>query len=75
MLPSKADIILVRNDPRDEPEAAYSKIDYEGRVAYFCSKRCREEFKKNPKKYLLKIKKQEKQIIEKLKNTLPKNMV
>ena len=42
-----------------EPETAYSKIEYEGRVAYFCSKHCEEEFKKNPKKHLSKMKKQE----------------
>lgn len=40
-----------------EPETAYSKIEYEGRVVYFCSKHCEEEFKKNPKKYLSKMKK------------------
>jgi magnesium-transporting ATPase (P-type)/YHS domain-containing protein len=33
------------------PEKAYSKIEYEGRMVYFCSKYCEEEFKKNPKKY------------------------
>jgi Cu2+-exporting ATPase len=36
------------------PETAYSKIEYEGRTVYFCSKHCEEEFKKNPKKYKLK---------------------
>jgi Cu2+-exporting ATPase len=40
-----------------ESETAYSKIDYEGRAVYFCSKHCKEEFKKNPKKYVSKIKK------------------
>jgi Cu2+-exporting ATPase len=40
-----------------ESETAYSKIDYEGRAVYFCSKHCEEEFKKNPKKYVSKIKK------------------
>ncbi|MEM3703573.1 MAG: copper-translocating P-type ATPase [Candidatus Bathyarchaeia archaeon] len=35
-----------------DPETAYSKIEYEGRMVYFCSKVCEEEFKKNPKKYL-----------------------
>ncbi len=34
-----------------DPEAAYSKIEHGGRVFYFCSKACEEEFKKNPKKY------------------------
>ncbi|MEM3770370.1 MAG: copper-translocating P-type ATPase [Candidatus Bathyarchaeia archaeon] len=35
-----------------DPETAFSKIEHEGRVVYFCSKMCEEEFKKNPKKYL-----------------------
>lgn len=35
-----------------DPEAAYSKIKYEGKTIYFCSKMCEEEFKKNPKKYM-----------------------
>lgn len=34
-----------------DPDAAYSKIEHEGRMFYFCSKACEEEFKKNPKKY------------------------
>lgn len=38
-----------------EPEIAYSKIDYEGHVVYFCSEHCEEEFKKNPQKYVRKI--------------------
>ena len=37
------------------PEEAYSKVEYEGYVIYFCSKNCEEEFKKNPQKYLSKI--------------------
>lgn len=37
---------------RIDPETAFSKIEHEGRVVYFCSKMCEEEFKKNPKKYL-----------------------
>ncbi|MEM2995680.1 MAG: copper-translocating P-type ATPase [Candidatus Bathyarchaeia archaeon] len=37
------------------PETAYSKIEYEGRMVYFCSKHCEEEFKKNPKRYKLKF--------------------
>jgi Cu2+-exporting ATPase len=37
-----------------EPETAYSKIEYEGQMVYFCSKHCEEEFKKNPKKYKIK---------------------
>jgi len=35
-----------------DPETAYSKIEHEGRLVYFCSKACEEAFKKNPKKYL-----------------------
>jgi Cu2+-exporting ATPase len=35
-----------------EPETAYSKVEYEGHVVYFCSSNCEEKFKKNPKKYL-----------------------
>lgn len=35
-----------------DPDAAYSKIEHEGRVIYFCSRMCEEEFKKNPKKYV-----------------------
>jgi YHS domain-containing protein len=38
------------------PETAYSKLEHEGRTVYFCSKQCEEEFKKNPKKYMKKIK-------------------
>ncbi|MDH7477367.1 MAG: YHS domain-containing protein [Candidatus Bathyarchaeota archaeon] len=34
-----------------EPETAYSKIEYERQMVYFCSKHCEEEFKKNPKKF------------------------
>jgi len=42
-----------------EPETAYSKVEYEGHVVYFCSKHCEEEFKKNPKKYLPKMGKED----------------
>jgi YHS domain-containing protein len=35
-----------------DPETAYSKVEYEGRLIYFCSKACEEAFKKNPKKYV-----------------------
>jgi Cu2+-exporting ATPase len=42
-----------------EPETAYSRLEHEGHVIYFCSKHCEEEFKKNPKKYLAKIGKEE----------------
>ncbi len=37
---------------RIDPDTAFSKIEHEGRVIYFCSKMCEEEFKKNPKKYM-----------------------
>jgi len=37
-----------------EPETAFSKVEYEGHVVFFCSKHCEEEFKKNPKKYISK---------------------
>lgn len=40
-----------------EPETAYSRLEYEGYTFYFCSKKCEEEFKKNPQKYLSKIEK------------------
>jgi len=40
-----------------KPEEAYSKIEHEGYIIHFCSKDCEEKFKKNPKKYLSKIKK------------------
>ncbi len=35
-----------------DPDMAYSKIEYEGKTIYFCSKLCEEEFKKNPKRYV-----------------------
>jgi Cu2+-exporting ATPase len=35
-----------------DPDTAYSKIEHEGRLVYFCSKMCEEEFRKNPKKYM-----------------------
>jgi len=35
-----------------DPDTAYSKIEHDGRVIYFCSRMCEEEFKRNPKKYL-----------------------
>ncbi|MEM2911651.1 MAG: copper-translocating P-type ATPase [Candidatus Bathyarchaeia archaeon] len=35
-----------------DPETAYSKIEHEGRIVYFCSQACEEAFKKNPKKYV-----------------------
>jgi len=42
-----------------EPEKAHSKVEYEGNIIYFCSKECEEKFKKNPKKYMSRIKKEE----------------
>ncbi|MEM1584450.1 MAG: copper-translocating P-type ATPase [Nitrososphaerota archaeon] len=35
-----------------DPDTAYSKVEYGGRVIYFCSRTCEEEFKKKPKKYV-----------------------
>lgn len=35
-----------------DPDTAYSRIEHEGRVIYFCSRICEEEFKRNPKKYV-----------------------
>lgn len=40
-----------------EPEKAYGTIEHQGNLIYFCSGKCEEEFKKNPKKYLLEKKK------------------
>jgi Cu2+-exporting ATPase len=37
-----------------EPATAYGKTEYAGETFYFCSKRCSEEFSKNPKKYVSK---------------------
>lgn len=42
-----------------KPEDAYSQIEREGYVLYFCSKKCEDEFKKNPQQYLAKIGKTE----------------
>ncbi len=42
-----------------EPEQAYSKVEHEGYVMYFCSRNCEEKFQKNPKKYLSKMKQTE----------------
>jgi len=41
-----------------EPEMAHSRLEYEGVTLYFCSSNCEEEFKRNPKKYLSKIKRE-----------------
>jgi Cu2+-exporting ATPase len=40
-----------------EPAMAYGKVEYAGRIFYFCSKHCEEEFKKKPEKYASKLKK------------------
>ncbi|MEM2929771.1 MAG: heavy metal translocating P-type ATPase [Thermoproteota archaeon] len=34
-----------------EPETAYSRLEHEGHIVYFCSKHCEEEFRRNPEKY------------------------
>jgi len=36
-----------------KPEESYSSIEHGEYVLYFCSKECEEEFKKNPRKYIL----------------------
>jgi len=38
-----------------EPKSAYSKVEYEGRIIYFCSTACEEKFKKNPSKFSAKF--------------------
>ncbi len=42
-----------------KPETAYSKFEHEGYVVYFCSAKCEEKFKKNPRKYLARLKRKE----------------
>ncbi|MCP8323048.1 MAG: cadmium-translocating P-type ATPase [Candidatus Methylarchaceae archaeon HK02M2] len=37
------------------PEKAYSKVEHDGYIIYFCSKDCETEFRKNPLEYLSKI--------------------
>lgn len=34
------------------PEEAFSKIEHEGHVIYFCSQTCEESFRQNPERYL-----------------------
>ena len=34
-----------------EPSSAAGKVEYKGRMFYFCSKRCEETFRKDPEKY------------------------
>jgi YHS domain-containing protein len=41
-----------------KPEDAYSKVEHEGHVIYFCSKEHEEKFKKNPKNFMSKITKE-----------------
>lgn len=38
------------------PETAYSKLEHEGHVYYFCSKSCQDKFKQNSEKYVWKKK-------------------
>jgi len=40
-------------------EEAYSTIEHNGYVIYFCSEKCEEKFRKNPERYLTKIKREE----------------
>ncbi|MDH5686585.1 MAG: copper-translocating P-type ATPase [Candidatus Bathyarchaeota archaeon] len=42
-----------------EPEKAYSKVEHESYVIYFCSGNCEEQFKRNPKEYLSELRKEE----------------
>jgi Cu2+-exporting ATPase len=39
-----------------QPEEAYTKVEHEGYVIYFCSEKCEKEFKKNQKESISKIK-------------------
>jgi YHS domain-containing protein len=39
-----------------DPEKAYSKIEHEEYVLYFCSKQCEEAFQMNPAQFLAKLK-------------------
>jgi YHS domain-containing protein len=34
-----------------DPETAYSRLEYQGKTIYFCSRHCEEEFRRNPEKY------------------------
>ena len=43
---------------RAEPEEAYSKVEHEGYIICFCSGKCEEEFKRDPKEYLSKMRKE-----------------
>jgi magnesium-transporting ATPase (P-type) len=45
-----------------EPEKTDIKVELEGYVVYFCSERCKEEFMRNPEKYLSRIQKEEPRI-------------
>ncbi|BAL81015.1 YHS domain-containing protein [Caldisericum exile] len=35
-----------------EKNEARQKVEYKGEIYYFCSEECKEEFLKNPEKYL-----------------------
>ncbi|MFU2157734.1 MULTISPECIES: YHS domain-containing protein [Caldisericum] len=38
---------------------ALTRVEYNGEIYYFCSEDCKEQFLKNPEKYLIKPKKPE----------------
>jgi YHS domain-containing protein len=42
-----------------EKEEAKATLEYKGETYYFCSQECKEEFLKNPEKYLVKPKRPE----------------
>lgn len=42
-----------------EKNKAKTSFDYKGRTYFFCSEECKEEFIKNPEKYMLKPRKPE----------------
>lgn len=42
-----------------EPDTAYSKLDYEGNLIYFCSEACEKKFREDPNKYLGRLKRGE----------------
>jgi len=39
-----------------DPKTAAGKVEYQGQTIYFCAKSCEQEFKKNPRKYMSKLK-------------------
>jgi Cu+-exporting ATPase len=40
-----------------DPATAAGNVQYQGQTIYFCAKSCEQEFKKNPKKYIAKLRK------------------